>query len=136
MFSKPKSPTVFTCTYAEGKVEVIRKDLVGEAAISGLDINASLPENTLLCTGEKSLAEITSDSFLIRLGAMTVLESVTNESLKVFSGSILICLPEDSEITLESEKTSISIKGKLTAIMECTSNGGFKLIHVGESLLG
>jgi hypothetical protein len=128
LLSKPKNPTVFSCTYAEGKVELIRKDLVGEAAISGLDVNASLPQNTLLCTGEKSLTEITGDSFLIRLGAMTVLESVTDESLKLFSGSMLIHLPVDSTITLQSEKTEVFIKGKLTAIVECTSNGGFKFI--------
>ena len=102
--------------------------MTGKAAISDAELNATLPPNSLLCTGEKSLAEVTNNSILIRLGSMSVLESVTNETVKIFSGSLLICLKDYAEIVLKSEKASVSLKGKLTAIIECTSNGGFKFI--------
>ena len=128
LLSDPNRTNSFSCSYAEGKVEVIRKDLTGGSAIADAEVNATLPQNSLLCTGEKSLAEVTNESILIRLGSMSVLESVTNETVKIFSGSMLMCLRDNAEITLKSEKASVSLKGKLTAIIECTSNGGFKFI--------
>ena len=128
LFSNPIRTNSFSCSYAEGKVEVIRKDLIGASAIADAEVNATLSQNSLLCTGEKSLAEVANDTILIRLGSMSVLESVTNETVKIFSGSMLICLRDNAEITLKSEKASVSLKGKLTAIIECTSNGGFKFI--------
>jgi len=128
LLSNPNRTSSFSCSYAEGKVELIRKDLIGESAIADAEVNATLSQDSLICTGEKSLAEVTNESILIRLGSMTVLESVSNETVKIFSGSMLICLSDHSEITLKSEKAAVSLKGKMTAIIECTSNGGFKCI--------
>jgi len=116
------------CTYTEGKVELISKKLVGSNAIANLEVNSTLPLNTLLCTGEKSLTELKNESVLIRLGARSVIQSVTAKSIKIFSGSMLICLPQESEIVITSEKSSLKVKGKVTAIVDCTSNGGFKFI--------
>tara|TARA_B100001057_G_scaffold27162_3_gene24913 strand:+ start:14244 stop:14954 length:711 start_codon:yes stop_codon:yes gene_type:complete len=116
------------CSYTDGKVELIDKNLIGPAAITNFDQNSTLPLDCLLCTGEKSLTELKSDSLLIRLGAKSVIQSVTAGSIKVFSGSMLVCIPKESEIVITSEKSSLKVKGKLTAIVDCTSNGGFKFI--------
>jgi hypothetical protein len=116
------------CTYAEGKVELIKKNQVGSNAISSFEENSTLPLDCLLCTGEKSLTELKNKSILIRLGARSVIQSVTAESIKVFSGSMLVCMPGESEIVITSEKSSLRVKGKLTAIVDCTTNGGFKFI--------
>jgi hypothetical protein len=116
------------CTYAEGKVELIKKNQVGSNAISTFEENSTLPLDCLLCTGEKSLTEMQNKSILIRLGARSVIQSVTAESIKVFSGSMLVCMPRESEIVITSEKSSLRVKGKLTAIVDCTTNGGFKFI--------
>lgn len=116
------------CSYTEGTVELVRKGIVGPKAVWPFEGNATLPANSLLCTGENSLAEVKNDKFLIRLGSLSVLESISEDSVKIFSGSFLISIPKDSEINLQSEKSSVSLKGKLTAIVACTSNGGFKFI--------
>lgn len=130
LFAKPEVKRSFelNCTFTEGKVELINKNLVGSSAISIFEVNSTFPVDSLLCTGEKSLTELKNPAFLIRLGAKSVIQSVTSDSIKVFSGSMLICLPEVSEIVITSEKSSLKVKGKLTAIVDCTSNGGFKFI--------
>jgi hypothetical protein len=130
LFAKPEVKRSFelNCTFTEGKVELINKNLVGSSAISNFEVNSTFPVDSLLCTGEKSLTELKNPAFLIRLGAKSVIQSVTSDSIKVFSGSMLICLPEVSEIVITSEKSSLKVKGKLTAIVDCTSNGGFKFI--------
>ena len=129
-FAKAEKKTTFelTCTYTEGKVELINKNLTGTAAIGDFEQNSTFPLDRLLCTGGKSLTELKNDSLLIRLGAKSVIQSVTAESIKVFSGSMLVCMPTESEIVITSEKSSLRVTGKLTAIVDCTSNGGFKFI--------
>ena len=130
LFAKPEVKRSFelNCTFTEGKVELINKNLVGSSAISNFEVNSTFPVDSLLCTGEKSLTELKNPALLVRLGAKSVIQSVTSDSIKVFSGSMLICLPEVSEIVITSEKSSLKVKGKLTAIVDCTSNGGFKFI--------
>jgi hypothetical protein len=130
LFAKPEAKISFelNCTFREGKVELINKNLVGSAAISNFEENSTFPLDSLLCTGEKSLTELKTPALLVRLGAKSVIQSVTSESIKIFSGCMLICLHEVSEIVITSEKSSLRVKGKLTAIVDCTSNGGFKFI--------
>ena len=48
--------------------------------------------------------------------------------ISLSKGSMLVCLEETSDITIESEYSRIQLNGRFTTIIECTSNGGFKLI--------
>jgi hypothetical protein len=43
-------------------------------------------------------------------------------------GSMLLYSPEPSEILIQSERSLLKLSGKFTAIIDHTSNGGFKFI--------
>ena len=67
------------CSFASGKVELIEKRI---STISNLDINSSLPQNSLLCTGEKSLCELNiNKSILIRSGSKSIIDSITSSMI-------------------------------------------------------
>ena len=42
----------------------------------------------------------------------SVIQSVKKGSIKVFSGSMLVCLPTESEIVITSEKSALKVKRK------------------------
>ena len=124
------SGDVLICDFATGKVELISKNKSSSSLISNLEINSSLPHNSILCTGKNSLCEISdSEDFItIRLGSDAIIESVDKKHLSVLSGSFIVCLQNNSEFTIKSRKSTLQTSGKYTAIVECTSNGGFKFI--------
>ena len=124
------SGDVHKCDFATGKVELINKNESSSSLISNLEINSSLPLNSILCTGKNSLCEISdSEDFItIRLGSDAIIESVDKKHLSVLSGSFIVCLQNNSEFTIKSRKSTLQTSGKYTAIVECTSNGGFKFI--------
>ena len=131
LFSEKKNDEakLINCSFTSGKVELIKKDSFGYSAISNLEINSSLPQNSLLCTGEKSLCELNLDSsIIIRSGSESIIDSVNHKLLKVLSGSFLIYLKHDTEYTIQSKKSLLKTRGNFTAIIDCTSNGGFKFI--------
>ena len=46
------SGDVLICDFATGKVELISKNESSSSLISNLEINSSLPHNSILCTGK------------------------------------------------------------------------------------
>ena len=127
--TKENDAEAIFCNFTLGKVELINKSFTGASAISKLDINANLPKDSLVCTGVKSLCELSvNNSILIRSGSESIIDSVDQNLLKVLSGSFLVCIEKETEFSIQSKKSVLKTKGKYTAIIECTSNGGFKFV--------
>ena len=76
---------------------------------------------------EQSLCEILNDQFQVRIGSNSIF-AFDNDSISITKGSLLIYKKNDDPITIQSELSSLKTTGQFTAIIECTSNGGFKFI--------
>jgi hypothetical protein len=121
-----KNTETILCSYTSGKVELIEKEV---SSISNLDINSTLPKNSLLCTGEKSLCELRiNNSILVRSGSESIIDSINQSSINVLSGSFLISVQDEIDFSIQSKSSLLKTRGKYTAIIDCTSNGGFKFI--------
>lgn len=130
LFSEPGLDTDsnFKCTYTTGDSWIFSKSADGEISPTRLEENSTLISNCSLHTKKNSLCEITGNSFVIRLGANSIFEYNENNELNLSRGSMLLYLPEYSELTIQSELSRLKTSGKYTAIIDHTSNGGFKFI--------
>ena len=71
--------------------------------------------------------EILNDQFQVRIGSNSIF-AFDNDSISITKGSLLLYKKNDDPITIQSELSSLKTTGQFTAIIECTSNGGFKFI--------
>ena len=129
LFSNPNQENNDTllCSYLFGDTWLIGKTKEGNPSPLILEENSTLHQNTPVHSKEGALCEFIREGCVIRLGAKSIFEYSEN-IISLSKGSMLVCLEETSDITIESEYSRIQLNGRFTAIIECTSNGGFKLI--------
>jgi hypothetical protein len=118
----------FLCSYSFGDSWLIGKTKEGKPSPSTLEENSTLHQKTPVHSKEGALCEFIREECLIRLGAKSIFEYSENNTISLSKGSMLIGLKESENITIQSEYSRLQIKGRFTAIVECTSNGGFKFI--------
>ena len=116
------------CSYSFGDSWLIGKTKEGKPSPSTLEENSTLHQKTPVHSKEGALCEFIREECLIRLGAKSIFEYSENNTISLSKGSMLIGLKESENITIQSEYSRLQIKGRFTAIVECTSNGGFKFI--------
>jgi hypothetical protein len=116
------------CSYSFGDSWLISKTKEGKPSPSTLEENSTLHQKTPVHSKEGALCEFIREGYLIRLGAKSIFEYSENNIISLSKGSMLIGLKESENITIQSEYSRLQIKGRFTAIVECTSNGGFKFI--------
>jgi hypothetical protein len=126
--TRPSSKLDLNCSFSVGDSWIIKKSSEGEIIPVKFDENSSLSYNSSLHTKDSSLCELKSDSFLIRLGANSIFEFNELNEFSLMRGSMLLYSPEPSEILIQSERSLLKLSGKFTAIIDHTSNGGFKFI--------
>ena len=96
-------------------------------SLKQLEQNSSLHIGDSLHSKEQSLCEILNDQFQVRIGSNSIF-AFDNDSISITKGSLLLYKKNDDPITIQSELSSLKTTGQFTAIIECTSNGGFKFI--------
>lgn len=130
MFSSSnlENNNTFLCSYSFGDSWLIGKTKEGKPSPSTLEENSTLHQKTPVHSKEGALCEFIREECLIRLGAKSIFEYSENNTISLSKGSMLIGLKESENITIQSEYSRLQIKGRFTAIVECTSNGGFKFI--------
>ena len=130
LFSSPnlENNNNFLCSYSFGDSWLIGKTKEGKPFPLTLEENSTLHTNTPVHSKEGALCEFKNEGCLIRLGAKSIFEYSANNMISLSKGSMLIGVKESENITIQSEYSRIQVKGRFTAIVECTSNGGFKFI--------
>ena len=130
MFSETKTSIEFglTCSFSVGNSWIIKKTDNGEIIPVKFEENSTLSYNSSLHTKDNSLCELINNSFLIRLGANSIFEFNELNEFSLLRGSMLLYSLGTSDIIIESEQSSLNVSGKFTAIIDHTSNGGFKFI--------
>jgi hypothetical protein len=118
----------FSCSYSLGDSWLIGKTKEGKPSPTTLEENSTLHQKTPVHSKEGALCEFIREGCLIRLGAKSIFEYSESNTISLSKGSMLIGLKESENITIQSEYSRLQIKGRFTAIVECTSNGGFKFI--------
>ena len=126
--TRPSSKLDLNCSFSVGDSWIIKKSSEGEIIPVKFDENSSLSYNSSLHTKDNSLCELINNSFLIRVGANSIFEFNELNEFSLLRGSMLLYSPETSDIIIESEQSSLNVSGKFTAIIDHTSNGGFKFI--------
>ena len=130
LFSSPnlENNNTFSCSYSIGDSWLISKTKEGKPSPTTLEENSTLHQKTPVHSKEGALCEFIREGCLIRLGAKSIFEYSESNTISLSKGSMLIGLKESENITIQSEYSRLQIKGRFTAIVECTSNGGFKFI--------
>lgn len=130
LFSSPnlENNNTFLSSYSFGDSWLIGKTLEGKPLPSTLEENSTLHQNTPVHSKEGALCEFKREGYLIRLGAKSIFEYSANNIISLSKGSMLIGVEETENITIQSEFSKLQVKGRFTAIVDCTSNGGFKFI--------
>jgi hypothetical protein len=130
LFSSPdleNNKTLF-CSYSFGNSWLIGKTEEGKPLPIQLEENSTLNQDTPVHSKEGALCEFIREGHLIRLGAKSIFEYSTNNVFNLSKGSMLIGVKETTNITIQSDFSNILVNGRFTAIVDCTSNGGFKFI--------
>ena len=116
------------CSYSFGDSWLIDKTKEGKPSPLKLDENSTLGQNTPIHCKDGALCEFIREGYLIRLGAKSIFEYSANNIISLSKGSMLIGVEETKNITIQSAFSKLQVKGRFTAIVDCTSNGGFKFI--------
>ena len=130
MFSNPnlENNNTLLCSYSFGDSWLIDKTKEGKPSPLKLDENSTLGQNTPIHCKDGALCEFIREGYLIRLGAKSIFEYSANNIISLSKGSMLIGVEETKNITIQSAFSKLQVKGRFTAIVDCTSNGGFKFI--------
>ena len=127
LFSQIPSENNLECTYSLGTNWVFPKEKKGNHTLKQLEQNSSLEIGDSLHSKEQSLCEILNNQFQVRIGSNSIFE-FNNDSISITKGSLLLYKRSAEPILIQSELSSLKTTGEYTAIVECTSNGGFKFI--------
>jgi hypothetical protein len=127
LFSQIPSENKLKCTYSLGTNWLFPKEKKENHELKQLEQNSSLQIGDSLHSKEQSLCEILNDQFQVRIGSNSIFE-FNNDSISITRGSLLLYKRNVEPITIHSELSSLKTTGEYTAIIECTSNGGFKFI--------
>ena len=127
LFSQIPSENKLKCTYSLGTNWLFPKEKKQNHALKQFEQNSSLHIGDSLHSKEQSLCEILNDQFQVRIGSNSIF-AFDNDSISITKGSLLLYKKNDDPITIQSELSSLKTTGQFTAIIECTSNGGFKFI--------
>ena len=127
LFSQIPSENKLDCTYSLGTNWLFPKEKKQNHSLKQLEQNSSLQIGDSLHSKEQSLCEILNDQFQVRIGSNSIF-AFDNDSISITKGSLLLYKKNDNPITIQSELSSLKTTGQFTAIIECTSNGGFKFI--------
>ncbi|MEL0099228.1 MAG: hypothetical protein VW907_06710 [Opitutae bacterium] len=122
--------------FVQGKIESIQDTENDSVAIQSISADQVLPYNQLICSAKGSRAEFQIGSIILRLGSLSVLSILDDQSFFLQSGSMLFCFLEETEIKLSSSVSNAIFVGSGTILIETTKNGGFKFIPLeGRGIL-
>ena len=129
--AKLYSSDTYRLGFYAGKVEALLNGLDGNSSFSVLEQNATVRPGEVLFTGKQSIAEFFGpNSSSIRMGSEVTAELEGPQSVYLAAGTILVCLKEESDLTVRSTVAKATYEGRGTFFIECTGNGGFKIIHL------
>ncbi len=99
------------------------------------DQNSTFRNGDSLHTKEQSLCELASKDLQIRLGSNSIV-GIKQKEIALTKGTALIYKRGEGNLNIKSKQSNLSTKGQYTAIVDCTSNGGFKFIPLeGKGLI-
>ena len=114
--------------FVQGKVESIQDNENESVTIHSLTPDEILPYNQLICSAKGSRAEFQIKSKVIRLGSLSVLSVLDENSFFLHSGTMLISSVKETEVNLSSSESNATFTGSGTILLETTKNSGFKFI--------
>jgi hypothetical protein len=114
--------------FIQGKIESIQDTENDSVAIQSISTDQVLSYNQLICTAKGSRAEFQIGSIILRLGSLSVVSILDDQSFFLQSGSMLFCFLEETKIKLSSSTSNANFVGSGTILIETTKNGGFKFI--------
>jgi hypothetical protein len=127
LFSQSPDNGDLTCTYSFGTNWLFPEHNGTSTKLKRFEQNATIEYGDSIHTKEQSLCELKNKELHIRLGSNSILE-VKDGELLITKGNILINNKSGSELSITSELSTLKTEGQFTAIIDCTSNGGFKFI--------
>ena len=127
LFSEASNNDTLKCTFSSGANWQFPKDQTTRNKLLSFEENSTLSMGDSLHTKDQSLCEIVNLSLQMRIGSNSVLE-VNDDIISITRGSMLLSLKSPKPIIIKTENSSLSTKGRYTAIIDCTGNGGFKFI--------
>jgi hypothetical protein len=127
LFSQSPDNGDLTCTYSFGTNWLFPEHNGTGTKLKRFEQNATIEYGDSIHTKEQSLCELKNKELHIRLGSNSILE-VKDGELLITKGNILINNKSGSELSITSELSTLKTEGQFTAIIDCTSNGGFKFI--------
>lgn len=127
LFSQSPDNGDLTCTYSFGTNWLFPEHNGTDTKLKRFEQNATIEYGDSIHTKEQSLCELKNKELHIRLGSNSILE-VKDGELLITKGNILINNKSGSELSITSELSTLKTEGQFTAIIDCTSNGGFKFI--------
>ena len=117
------------CSYSLGDSWIIEKINEGKSVPKQLEENSTIEPNVPIHCRDGALCQFDKEGQIIRLGGNSIFEyNDVGVVLNLSRGSMLICQKEISRITIKSDISTLHVMGKFTAIVDCTTNGGFKFI--------
>jgi len=119
---------VFKAKLVKGKIESISDTLNNTVSIHPVKDDDLLEYNQLICAAKDSRGEFQLNSYTIRLGSLSVLSVLSENSFFLHSGSMLIAYKNESEFKISTSSSTATFTGSGTILIETTNNGGFKFI--------
>jgi len=127
LFAQVQEGGSLTCKYTIGSSWLFTEIGEGGKKPILLEENSTLKPGDSLHTKEQTLCEIENKCFHLRIGSNSIVETDIN-TITITRGSTLLYLKNPAEITIKSKLSTLFTKGEYTAIIDSTSNGGFKFI--------
>lgn len=118
----------FNASIVQGKIESIRDAKDQSPIVKEIKNDDLIQFHDLICSAKGSRAEFRLDSTVLRIGSLSVLSVVDENSFFLHSGSMLISFLEKTEIHISTTDSKATFTGSGTILVESTKNGGFKFI--------
>ncbi len=118
----------FKAKFIKGKIESITDTLNDSVSVHPVKNDDLLEYNQLICTAKDSRGEFQLNLLTLRLGSLSVMSVLGENSFFLHSGSMLIACKNKSEFKISTTSSSATFTGSGTILIETTNNGGFKFI--------
>ena len=135
LFAQKTHTNNFNCTFSLGTNWLFLADGDKDSNLVRFDQNSTLRNGDSLHTKEQSLCELSNKDLQIRLGSNTIVD-IKNNEISLTKGTVLIYKKSEHNLSIKSKQSNLTTDGQYTAIVDCTSNGGFKFIPLeGKGLI-
>ena len=135
LFAQGENEHDLECTFSLGTNWLFPAVGNTDTNLVRFDQNSTFRNGDSLHTKEQSLCELANKDLKIRLGSNSIV-GIKQKKISLTKGTVLIYKNFEGNLNIKSKQSNLSTAGQYTAIVDCTSNGGFKFIPLeGKGLI-